>query len=70
MTASIGEIFGALAHIMGVCPCCGELFYVSEARPYYEGEKPRSPLDKLRAELRLRIAQKLYGRFVQTTGEL
>jgi predicted Holliday junction resolvase-like endonuclease len=52
MSARIGEIFGALADIMGVCPCCGELFYLSETRPYYEGEKPRSPLDKLRAEER------------------
>jgi predicted Holliday junction resolvase-like endonuclease len=50
MRAGIGEIFGALAHLMGVCPCCGELFYVSEAHPYYEGHKPHSSLDKLRAE--------------------
>jgi predicted Holliday junction resolvase-like endonuclease len=52
MKATIGDIFGALAHLMGVCPCCGEPFHVSEARPYYEGEKRRSPLDKLRAEER------------------
>src|SRR5438093_1310325 len=50
MTASIGKVFGGLAHLMGVCPCCGEVFYVAEARPYYEGEKPRSLLDQLRAE--------------------
>jgi predicted Holliday junction resolvase-like endonuclease len=37
MAASIGEIFGALGQLMAVCPCCGELFYVSEAHPYYEG---------------------------------
>jgi predicted Holliday junction resolvase-like endonuclease len=47
---AVGEIFSALAHLMGVCPCCGELFYVSEAHLYYEGHKPRSSLDKLRAE--------------------
>ena len=58
MTAGIGEIFSALGHLMGVCPCCGELFYVSEAHPYYEGQKPRSSLDKLRAEeLRLEQAE-------------
>jgi predicted Holliday junction resolvase-like endonuclease len=58
MTAGIGQIFSALGHLMGVCPCCGELFYVSEAHPYYEGQKPRSSLDKLRAEeLRLEQAE-------------
>src|SRR5437764_8793183 len=50
MAASIGEIFGALGQLMTVCPDCGELFYVSEAHPYYEGQKPRSSLDKLRCE--------------------
>src|ERR1700694_2245820 len=58
MTAGIGEIFSALGHLMGVCPCCGELFYVSEAHPYYQGQKPRSSPDKLRAgELRLEQAE-------------
>ena len=52
MTTSIGEIFGALGQLMTVCPCCGELFYLSEAHPYYEGHKPHSSLDKLRAEER------------------
>jgi predicted Holliday junction resolvase-like endonuclease len=52
MSASINELFGALSHLMGVCPCCGELFYLAEAHPYYEGHKPRSALDKLRAEER------------------
>ena len=48
--SEIGEIFGALGQLMAVCPCCGELFYVSEAHPYYEGQKPRSSLDRLRSE--------------------
>src|SRR5437588_1368435 len=50
MRASIGEIFGALGQLLTVCPVCGELFYVSEAHPYYEGQKPQSSLDKLRCE--------------------
>jgi len=50
MATSIGEIFGALGQLMTVCPSCGELFYLSEAHPYYEGHKPHSSLDKLRAE--------------------
>ena len=52
MASEIAKIFGALGELMGVCPCCGELFYVSEARPYYDGQKPRSALDRLRAEER------------------
>ena len=47
MAASIGEIFGALGQLMAVCPCCSELFYVSEAHAYYEGQKPRFSLDDL-----------------------
>jgi len=34
---------------MGICPCCGELFYVSEARPFYDGQKAITVLDRLRA---------------------
>src|SRR2546421_3453135 len=50
MAASLGQIFGALGQLMTVCPSCGELFYVSEGHPYYEGQKPHSSLDKLRCE--------------------
>jgi predicted Holliday junction resolvase-like endonuclease len=52
MASDISGIFGVLGELMGVCPCCGELFYVSEARPYYDGQKPQSALDRLRAEER------------------
>jgi predicted Holliday junction resolvase-like endonuclease len=48
----VAGVFGALGHLMGVCPCCGELFYLAEGRPYYDGQKPRSAVDKLRAEER------------------
>jgi predicted Holliday junction resolvase-like endonuclease len=50
MGNAIAKIFASLGKLMGVCPCCGELFYVSEARPYYDGHKPASTLDRLRAE--------------------
>jgi predicted Holliday junction resolvase-like endonuclease len=50
MAASISQIFGGLGQLMTVCPDCGELFYVSEAHPYYEGQKQRSSLDKLRSQ--------------------
>jgi predicted Holliday junction resolvase-like endonuclease len=46
----LAKLFGELGQLMGVCPCCGELFYVSEARPFYDAQKPRSVLDGLREE--------------------
>jgi predicted Holliday junction resolvase-like endonuclease len=52
MAGDIAGVFAALGELMGVCPCCGELFYVSEARPYYDGQKPQSTLDRLRVEER------------------
>jgi predicted Holliday junction resolvase-like endonuclease len=52
MSDGIAKVFDALAQLMGVCPCCGELFYVSEARPYYDGQKPQSALDRFRVEER------------------
>src|SRR6266851_8972898 len=48
-TPRVAKVFDALAQLMGVCPCCAELFYVSEARPFYDGQKPVSVLDRLRA---------------------
>lgn len=50
-----------MSQIGGVCPCCGELFYLSEVHPYYAGAKVRSFIDALRsAEDRLdREAEKL-----------
>src|SRR5260370_30798860 len=48
-TPRVAKVFDALAQLMGVCPCCGELFYVSEARPFYDGQKPVSVLDRHQA---------------------
>src|SRR5437868_3300468 len=48
----LAKVFDTIAQLMGVCPCCGELFYVSEARPFYDGQKPESVLDRLRHEER------------------
>src|SRR6266536_2758646 len=48
----LAKVFDALEQVMGICPCCGELFYVSESRPFYDGRKPVSALDRLRAEER------------------
>src|SRR5436190_20969439 len=51
-TPRVAKVFDALAQLMGVCPCCGELFYVSETKPFYDGQKPVSVLDRLRAQER------------------
>jgi len=48
MTRNLGKTFADLGHILGVCPCCGELFYLSEARPYLAGKPPLSILDRIR----------------------
>src|ERR1700722_13545037 len=49
---SLSSTFGVLDQIMGLCPCCGEPFHLSEARPYLSGRKVKSFLDGLRAEER------------------
>ena len=45
----LAKVFDAIGQLMGICPCCGELFYVSEARPFYDGQKAITVLDRLRA---------------------
>jgi predicted Holliday junction resolvase-like endonuclease len=49
MAGDLGQTFGELGHILGVCPCCGDLFYLSEARPYLAGKQPHSVVDQIRA---------------------
>jgi predicted Holliday junction resolvase-like endonuclease len=54
MPGALGTMFGELGHILGVCPCCSDLFYLSETRPYLAGKQPHSVVDRLRsAERRL-----------------
>lgn len=54
MSGDLGQIFTELGNVLGVCPCCGELFYLSETRPYLAGKEPHSVVDRLRrAERRL-----------------
>ncbi len=58
MANSLGRAFESLGHILGVCPCCTDLFYLSAARPYLAGRKPRSVIDDIRsAERRLDRAE-------------
>ncbi|MGA8610689.1 MAG: hypothetical protein WB760_03025, partial [Xanthobacteraceae bacterium] len=50
MAAKLAELFGQLGDILCVCPHCQDLFYLSEARPYFAGKQPSSIVDALRAE--------------------
>jgi predicted Holliday junction resolvase-like endonuclease len=61
MAGNLGTTFDELGHILGVCPCCGDLFYLSETRPYLAGKQPHSVVDQIRAaEYRLeRVEEKL-----------
>jgi len=56
MAGGLGKIFGELGRVLGVCPCCGEMFYLSETRPFLAGKQPHSVVDQLRAAER-RIEQ-------------
>jgi predicted Holliday junction resolvase-like endonuclease len=49
MPSGLSSVFGDLGEIAGVCPCCGDLIYLSEARPFLAGSKNRSVIDSLRA---------------------
>lgn len=48
----LSTLFGGLSLIAGVCPNqdCGELFRLSDARPFLKDKKPASILDQLDAE--------------------
>jgi predicted Holliday junction resolvase-like endonuclease len=54
----LGAVLRGLQEILCVCPCCGEIFRLSEARLYY-GRLPRpSWFDELREETeRLELAE-------------
>ncbi len=49
MALGLANAFGELGHIVGVCPCCNELFYLSEARPFLKGQRRKWTIDSLRA---------------------
>lgn len=50
--------FEQINQILGICPCCGDLFRLADARPYLKGKKPHSVLDDLEnEELRVERAE-------------
>jgi predicted Holliday junction resolvase-like endonuclease len=50
--ARLSEIFNDLNQILAVCPHCESVFYLSEARPYLKGQRPKTVVDRLRSENR------------------
>jgi predicted Holliday junction resolvase-like endonuclease len=63
-------MFGEIGHILGICPCCSELFYLSEARPYLDGKRANSVVDRLRAaERRLERAEEALNEAEQVLRE-
>src|SRR4051812_12618161 len=49
MRSGLTSVFSNLSEIAGICPCCAELIYLSEARPFLAGSKNRTIIDSLRA---------------------
>lgn len=41
-------MFQGFQRICGICPCCGEVFRLSDATLYYRAQPPRTPWDDLR----------------------
>lgn len=52
MANSLSKSFHEMNSVLGLCPCCGELFRLPEAGPYLKGKKVETIIDKLYAELR------------------
>lgn len=42
-----GEFLSQYGHILGICPCCGELFRLTDARPYLRSKPAIPALDKI-----------------------
>jgi predicted Holliday junction resolvase-like endonuclease len=52
MRANVGTIFVQFGEILGICPCCGDIFRLSDARPFVENKRLRTPMDDIEAERR------------------
>lgn len=69
-TLLIDEIEGRAAAAAAGVPFIGVLGVLSRAKREGLVDEVRPLLDRLRSELRFRIAQKLYEQFLQAIGEL
>jgi hypothetical protein len=52
MALDLAGVFEELNAILVICPCCGDVFRLSEGRPYIVGRKPATPFDPIAAERR------------------
>ena len=52
MHINVGRLFGQFSHILGICPCCGNLFRLGDARPYFQHKPQRSILDEIEEQER------------------
>jgi len=52
MSSELANLLGQFGHVMAICPdaYCGEIFRLSEARPYPKDRKPHSILDDIDRE--------------------
>jgi predicted Holliday junction resolvase-like endonuclease len=70
MAINLAVMFRELSNILGVCPCCGEMFYLSETRPYLAGKRPQSEVDSIRAaERRLERGEEKLDRLESSLRE-
>jgi hypothetical protein len=62
MPNNIGAIFVQLGQVLGICPCCGDIFRVSDTRPFMKNRPLRTPMDDIEAarERIERIEDSLY----------
>lgn len=52
MSQDLAKTFEEFNAILVICPCCGDVFRLSEGRPYIKGRKPATPFDAIAAEQR------------------
>lgn len=62
MATEILRLFDDFRRILGICPCCGQLFRLSDIRLYYRVQPVRSWLDKLEfRQLNVDRAEERFG---------
>ena len=44
---NLAKTFRGFGQIYGICPCCGEMFRLSEAHVFARGLPPKTPFDEL-----------------------
>jgi len=52
MSARLADIFEEFNSILVICPCCGKVCRLGDARPYLKGCKPSMPFDRIERSMR------------------